>query len=86
VFDDMSGERDGWRKTMPRAAAAPATAPLALRRCRCYCAVLLLLLPLPGTDTFAFGLAEALEHRLEPGKLRAIIARIAKKTGPRAAR
>ena len=86
VFDDMSGARDGWREKMPRAAAAPATAPLALRRCRCYCAVLLLLLPLPSTDTFAFGLAEAPEHRLEEGELKAIIARVAKKTGPRAAR
>ena len=67
-------------------AAAPATAPLALRRCRVSVPVLLLLLPLPGTDPFAFGLAEALEHRLEAGKLKAIIARIANKTGPRAAR
>ena len=75
-----------WRKTLPRAAAAPATAPLALRRCRVTVPVLLLLLPLPGTDPFAFGLAEALEHRLEAGKLKAIIARIANKTGPRAAR
>ena len=46
----------------------------------------MLLLLLLGTDTFAFGLAEALEHRLEAGKLKAIIARIAKKKGPRAAR
>ncbi len=41
---------------------------------------------LPGTDTLAFGLADAMENRLEEGKLKAIIARIAKKKGPRAAR
>jgi hypothetical protein len=34
----------------------------------------------------AFGLAEAMEHRLGAAEVKAIIARIAKKTGPRAAR
>jgi hypothetical protein len=44
------------------------------------------LLLLLGTDTFAFGLADAMEHRVPKAELKAIIARIAKKKGPRAAR
>ena len=39
-----------------------------------------------GHGYFAFGVAEAMEHRLAARKLKAIIARIANKTGPRAAR
>ncbi len=46
----------------------------------CYC------LLLPGTDTFAFDLADAMEHRVPKAELKEIIARIAKKKGPRAAR